>query len=320
MHLYQHYADFLDTIPDGAIVVTELGTMELVNCAAALMFGYMPTELNGQPLELLIPQTMRAAHKSHTQTFFGKPKPRPMGEGLPLLFLGLRQDGSHFPVEITISPLTINGKKYAVAIIRDSSERQRTEQRIRRELEMERNRALTDDLTGLANRRLFLDILNRCVTQHAIDNTPFALAYIDLDNFKSVNDLRGHQVGDTLLQRIAATLHQASRDGDTLARLGGDEFALIICNISKQAAEKMLHRLHQVTTDSLNTENIHITLSIGWAHSEQQKIGNFRDLIHAADEAMYSAKREGKNRVANVDNLAVPLSTKTISKPVTQES
>lgn len=299
MDLFRHYGDFLNTIPDGAIVVTKQGQIKLVNSYAAEMFAYTPAELVGQSLDILIPSSLRDAHQRHTRNFFDKPKSRPMGEGLPLQFLGLRKDGRHFHVDITISPLTIEDQQYAVAIIRDSSERQRTEQRIRLELETERNRALTDELTGLANRRLFHKILNQCVNQHATDASPFALAYIDLDDFKAINDTNGHQVGDQLLQRIAAIMQQASRGNDTLARLGGDEFALIIRNVTQHDAENMLHRLHQLVTETLVAENIPTSMSIGWAHSAQQELASYRDLIHAADEAMYAAKRSGKNTICN---------------------
>lgn len=303
MDLYRHYGDFLNTIPDGAIVVTGQGYIELANTAAEHMFGYSVGELNQQQLEILIPPSARISHQYHTDSFFNNPRTRPMGEGLPLQFLGLRKDGSQFHVEITISPLTIEGEKFAVAIIRDSSERQRTEQRIRRELETERSRALTDDLTGLANRRLFLDLLNQCVNQHSIDESPFALAYIDLDNFKAINDSQGHQAGDKLLQRIASIMQQACRGNDTLARLGGDEFALIIRHVDQYGAEKMLLRLHQLVNQALIENSIPTSMSIGWAHSAQQEIASYRDLLHAADEAMYAAKRSGKNSIHNAADI-----------------
>lgn len=115
MDLFRHYSDFLNTIPDGAIVVTKQGQIKLVNSYAAEMFAYTPAELVGQSLDILIPSSLRDAHQRHTRNFFDKPKSRPMGEGLPLQFLGLRKDGRHFHVDITISPLTIEDQQFGWA-------------------------------------------------------------------------------------------------------------------------------------------------------------------------------------------------------------
>lgn len=297
--MYRYYANFLNTIPDGALVVTKQHTIRLANETVVRMFGYNPGELIDAPLDCLIPKAVRNNHKKHIHAFFGQPKSRPMGKGLPIEFLGLRKDGSLFPVEITISPLEIEGELYAVAIIRDSTERQLIEQRIRRELEAERSRALTDDLTGLANRRYFHDALNKSIQVHQQYQEPFTLAYIDLDGFKAVNDNQGHQVGDLLLQRIAAIMKRSSRSEDILARVGGDEFALIINNASQDIAAAVLERLHLLVSEDLKTDQIATSMSIGWVHSSQLQIDNYRDLIHAADEAMYAAKNSGKNAVFN---------------------
>ncbi|RUO44304.1 PAS domain S-box protein [Aliidiomarina taiwanensis] len=302
--VYRYYADFLNTIPDGALVVTKEHTIRLANEAVAHIFGYAPGELIHERLDCLIPKAVRSNHKKHLEAFFGQPKSRPMGKGLPIEFLGLRKDGSLFPVEITISPLEIGGELFAVAIVRDSTERQRIEQRIRRELEAERSRALTDDLTGLANRRYFHDALNHSIQVHQDYQEPFSLAYIDLDGFKAINDNQGHQTGDQLLQRIAAIMKRSSRSEDTLARIGGDEFALIISNASKEVAATVLNRLHKLVSEDLTADHIPTSMSIGWVHSSQLQLDSYRDLMHAADEAMYAAKNSGKNAVFNYKDIA----------------
>src|SRR5690554_6015716 len=270
------------------------------------MFGYEPEELLGEMLDSLIPQAVRANHSKYLTAFFQHPTPRPMGKGLPIEFLGLRKDGSLFPVEITISPLEIEGALCAVAIVRDCSERQRIEQLIRRQLEQERSRALTDDLTGLANRRSFYETLIENIQLHKTQQEHFALAYIDLDGFKAINDTQGHQTGDALLQRIASIMKRSCRQHDTLARIGGDEFALIVSNTSKELAASVLARLHTLVNEDLASDNTPTSMSIGWIHSTQLEIDSYRDLIHAADEAMYAAKSHGKNVVINYRDIRKP--------------
>ena len=91
-------------------------------------------------------------------------------------------------------------------------------------------------MTGLANRRLFADRLSQRLTPSGAEPTPFALLYIDLDNFKSLNDGYGHSTGDELLERVARRLEGAARPADSVARLGGDEFAVLVPGVSDEAA------------------------------------------------------------------------------------
>ncbi|WP_113906082.1 sensor domain-containing diguanylate cyclase [Aliidiomarina celeris] len=303
MNLHRHYAQFLNTIPDGAMVVSEKGIIELANNSATRMFGYAADGLNGQSLDVIIPESMRMSHVHHVRRFFTNPSPRPMGQGLR--FLGLRKDQTHFPVDITISPLELDNECLAVAIVRDNSERTKTEQKIRMQLEHERSRALTDDLTGLANRRAFMKAVEETVEKIAYRgkrrNKPFALAYIDLDNFKHVNDSEGHAAGDALLQHIAQALQSASRSCDLLARIGGDEFALVLYDVEEAMALSIIDRLYRTVNKTLAAQKVNVSLSIGWAHSHQFEQLTYRDIIHAADEAMYRAKQSGKNGVVKFE-------------------
>ena len=127
----------LDAAPDAIVLVERTGQMILVNSETEHLFGYVERELLGQPIEVLVPTRLRAGHAGHRDRYFADPHRRPMGSGLELA--GRRKDGTEFPVEVSLSPLELGNESFAMAAIRDISERQRLE-RIRREMR-ERRRA-----------------------------------------------------------------------------------------------------------------------------------------------------------------------------------
>ena len=165
----------------------------------------------------------------------------------------------------------------------------------RKALEAEvEHRAFHDGLTGLANRALFLDRLEHALAVSKRTNTPLALLYVDLDDFKTVNDNLGHGVGDELLVEVAARLRGAVRSSDTVARLGGDEFAILLedtfCAGAEEVAGKLLVELGEPLR--LGEARILPRASIGIASADPlQESG---DLLRHADIAMYAAKRQGK--------------------------
>lgn len=155
-----------------------------------------------------------------------------------------------------------------------------------------------DQLTQLANRALFMDRLQSALQRAQRSTQRLAVLYLDLDSFKQVNDSYGHAVGDQLLQQVAARLRQSVRESDSVGRLGGDEFAVLLDNIGKRedaaiVAEKilaslsapfMLEGLHLISTPSLG-------IAVYPEHGQ-----NGLQLIRHADDAMYSAKRDGGKR------------------------
>ena len=172
-----------------------------------------------------------------------------------------------------------------------------------------RHQATHDPLTGLPNRSLFKDRLDGAIQRAVRHKNQFALAYIDIDGFKAVNDGHGHAVGDALLQGIAARLSAQLRANDTVSRLGGDEFALILEEIeSPQMALKLCQKLGSALAEPYVLEvngariEVQIGASIGIApyvagtHADADE-----KLMHVADNAMYEAKRSGKNRCVLAD-------------------
>jgi len=166
-----------------------------------------------------------------------------------------------------------------------------------------RHQASHDTLTGLPNRMLFHDRLSVAINHAQRHHGKFALACIDIDGFKNVNDEHGHPAGDALLQEIAVRLLEELRRNDTVARLGGDEFALILEEIDDpqlalQLCQSLCEALAEPYTLMLgeSTINVRIGASIGVApylESDRQDADEL--LIRSADRAMYEAKRAGKN-------------------------
>jgi diguanylate cyclase (GGDEF)-like protein len=169
---------------------------------------------------------------------------------------------------------------------------------------MVRHQASHDMLTGLPNRMLFHDRLHGAVQRANRHHGRFALACIDIDGFKGVNDEHGHPAGDALLQDIAARLTMQLRGNDTVARLGGDEFALILEDIEDpqlalQLCQKLCVALAEPYTLRVNgcSTEVRIGASIGIAPYQPSEHSDADEqLVHAADRAMYEAKRGGKNR------------------------
>jgi len=192
------------------------------------------------------------------------------------------------------------GKQELRSLVRELEnevkERKRAEEQVR-------HQATHDALTGLPNRALFLDRLDTAMERTRRSGKPFALLYIDIDGFKPVNDLHGHQAGDHLLQAIAARLIERTRRSDTVARLGGDEFAVILeaADSPETALDTAGELGARLREPYVLGENLPVTIgaSIGIAcHAATDSSGaDPRDaLIRAADDAMYRAKRAGRNR------------------------
>lgn len=296
MEVKSTFREFLEIIPDGAIVINCEGNIVAANEAAANMFDYTASTLIDLPLNKLIPEPFRKQHDKHLKSFFSYPGKRSMGNGLR--FPALRRNGAEFYVDIMLNQMDVDGELFGVAIVRDYTLQQQAEEKIRRELEFEKRQALTDHLTGVMNRRAFVAQLNDELHQLAEQGTPFAVGFIDLDDFKEVNDKFGHHYGDEVLQSIARLIINCSRHSDHVARIGGDEFATIHPMISADNALQMMERLRSQLVNGIASERLPVTLSIGLCQCDQlSKCHTVENIIDMADKAMYQAKSEGKNAV-----------------------
>ncbi len=187
-----------------------------------------------------------------------------------------------------LSSPTDPDQTYFVSFGADINERKRYEEKVK-------YLAFYDALTGLANRAMFESEINRHLQQAA---GSFMIAYIDIDNFKTINDSMGHQVGDLFLVYLAEGLRAEVSEPNFVARLGGDEFAILFLSISREELLEHIDRIRNRISKSWTIENyqFYISMSIGVVHCPKDG-SDSTVLLKNADIAMYEAKREGKNRI-----------------------
>lgn len=167
---------------------------------------------------------------------------------------------------------------------------------LRMRLEREQELSLKDPLTGLFNHRAFFELGNGMMAGAERTGQPVTVAYLDLDNFKQVNDTLGHAEGDRVLEAVGGVLKTQLRASDLSARLGGDEFALILANTGSHGAELFLRRLRLLLLERLEREGWPVTMSVG-AIGYQKGPVPLQDALRRADALMYMAKHGGKNQL-----------------------
>lgn len=272
-----------------AVVTTDLeGRVLSLNPAGESLTGWSETEAKGhqfgEVFRLASVHSDIAVAEDPVATCIARGKPYSHGTHLQLLD---RQGLFSYSVELTTSPIRDRSGKAigAVAVCHDVSALSYA--------------ASHDVLTGLINRREFLVRLEHAVANAHTDQAEHALCYIDLDQFKVVNDTCGHSAGDELLKELTSLLHEHVRDGDTLARLGGDEFGLLLpyCPLSKatQIAESM-RKLVKDFRFNWGGRIFEIGASIGVVQIHRNS-SDVAELLRAADSACYVAKAHGRNRV-----------------------
>jgi diguanylate cyclase (GGDEF)-like protein len=156
--------------------------------------------------------------------------------------------------------------------------------------------ARTDSLTGIANRRAFFEAAHLELERARRHRRPITMAYVDVDDFKNVNDQLGHAQGDALLSAVALTLREATRALDTVARLGGDEFGLLLPETGAADADAMLGRLRAAILEEMVRGGWSVGVSMG-AATFLTAPGSVDEMMARADELMYAAKRERKGSI-----------------------
>lgn len=297
MKTHRTIAELLEVIPDAALIINRSSELVLVNSMLVTMFGYQQRrELVGKKLDILLPESSHVTHEKHVAGFFSRAENRPMGKGFE--FLGRRNDGTMLHVEIMLSHVEFDGEPFAIAFVRDSTSSKLTEDKIRRELEQERVLALTDHLTGLANRRAFVEELERDIELLRTQERQFAVCFIDLDDFKIINDTYGHEIGDEVLQQVAHVVKASCRASDLVARVGGDEFATIHPGASLEDAMHVLERVRKMLVQEFAEHHWPVTLSMGVCHCGDANLSyDVASILRVADKAMYEAKQKGKNQI-----------------------
>jgi diguanylate cyclase (GGDEF)-like protein len=166
----------------------------------------------------------------------------------------------------------------------------------RRLLDSEQSLARTDPLTRVANSRYLLEILEREIKRSSRSNKPISLVYMDVDNFKQVNDLRGHGAGNRLLVIVAETIAHHIRDIDSVGRLGGDEFAIVLPETGEEDARGVIGRVQERLRTAMAMGQWPVTFSFG-VITCYHAVCDVEEMVRKADALMYRSKSNGKDRV-----------------------
>lgn len=290
--LNQRNTLLLESTSEGIIGVDTRLTCIFANRAAGDLLGYPPEGLVGQAMYPMI--------------FPADEEDSPTPEMLPL-YQAIREerhvtvedallrtaDGSGLPVRYSVNPMYEEGSiSGAVMVFHDITEARA----LARKMDY---LATHDPLTGLPNRREFEARLQRTIGEVHDQEDTHVLCYLDLDQFKIVNDTCGHQAGDELLRQLATELHKGVRLSDTLARLGGDEFGLLLIGCPIEQALHMAEKLRKRVEDyrfTWNGRSFAVGCSIGVVPIHQE-VDTVQTALSAADTACYVAKDKGRNRV-----------------------
>jgi diguanylate cyclase (GGDEF)-like protein/PAS domain S-box-containing protein len=280
------------------LIDPETGAIVDANQAAAAFYGYPAERMRAMRIDQINTLTPeQIAHERHSAL---------REERNYFVFQHRLADGSVRTVEVYSSPVDVGGRTLLFSVVHDITERQRMEQQMH-EL------AFYDVLTGLPNRRLLLDRLGKALAACARSHRHGALMFLDLDHFKSLNDLHGHDVGDLMLVEVAQRLRACIREGDSAARFGGDEFVVMLEGLSADMQEAV------VQAESV-AEKIRLALALPYVlqreagesitHHCSSSIGitvfcdqgdDVELLFKWTDMAMYRAKAAGRNAIRFFD-------------------
>jgi diguanylate cyclase (GGDEF)-like protein/PAS domain S-box-containing protein len=274
----------LEKSADSIFWVREDGGFDYVNPAACRNLGYSMVELKAMGVPDIDPDFTPEIWPLHW---------RDLKNNVHMLIQSRhrRKDGTMFPVELSLDYIHFEGEEYNVAQARDISERVAVEEELKR-------LAHTDGLTGLYNRRAFIEGLEQEIARQKRYGKSLTVIMVDLDHFKKINDAHGHAGGDDVLRHFADVLRQTIRETDIPGRLGGEEFAVLLPETDAEQAAQLARRFGQaIRSATVRTEsgNISFTASIGISRLVPDDTPD--SLLARADQALYRAKEGGRDRV-----------------------
>lgn len=278
-----------DSSDEAMLVINAQGAIIESNPSACLMFGYVEDELIGLSLHFLLPPHLRERHTVSLEQFVqGEPTERRMAGFNEVT--GYRKDGSSFSFEASIAKFRNHDEWLLVVTLRDIAQSKRDEEALSW-------RATHDALTGLPSRGLIRESIVSAMDRSRRTGLNIALLFIDLDDFKLINNAHGREKGDLLLTAVATRLKEQVRLGDTVARLNGDEF-VVLCEQVEQAATiaVLAERINDALRQPFNFDGppLYVTVSIGIA------IGNdsthsVEDMLRHANTAMFAVNGRGRD-------------------------
>ena len=283
----------LESIGDGVVTTDVSGGIEYINPVAEQICGWNLDAAEGHSFEevfCFLEEVTRQPVESPVMQCLEKR--HPISSDVNIVLVG--KQGREFAIEFSASPIRdrFGGLVGVVVGLHDVTEMRELAQQLT-------HQATHDALTGLINRREFELRLKEALRSASSEGMEHALCYLDLDQFKVVNDTCGHIAGDELLKQVTARLREKVRKADTLARLGGDEFGVLLRDCGLPTAEKVSDELRKVVKEfrfSWEDRVFEIGVSIGLVPIDANS-GTLTDILSAADSACYAAKEQGRNRV-----------------------
>ncbi len=283
---------------DAFIMINGQGKISYWNPAAERVFGYRSKEALGQDLhKLLTPVKEYNAIKEKFDIFTETGKGAAIGKTTELV--AVRKDHTEFPIELSLSVFKLQGEWHSFGIVRDISNRKRAEAQLRESEKRYKELSITDGLTKLYNFRHFHSNVQLEIERANRYDRSLALLMIDIDNFKRFNDTYGHLAGDQALAKTGAVILSALREADTGYRYGGEEFAVILPETVGTGAVQVAERIRQdiAAMPILKKAKPSLTITASMGVSELQAEDKLSEFIRRADQNLYAAKTEGKNRV-----------------------
>lgn len=280
---------------EGIMITDLLGNILDVNASFCRITGYETAEVLGQNARML-------SSGQHDESFYQQMWQALLQQGYWAGEIwNRRKNGELFPEMLHISLLRDKSQQpnAYLALFSDIS-------RVKAQQQQLEHNAHFDALTGLPNRVLLVDRLRQALLNNRRHQHTLAVAFLDLDGFKAINDRYGHECGDLLLVALSARLIEALRAEDTIARLGGDEFVAVLSQLQSPAASQpILERLLQAAASPvvIQGHEMQVSASIGVTFVPQQQEVDADQLLRQADQAMYQAKLAGKNRICSFDPL-----------------
>ena len=278
------YIRLLRITNEAIVCVDDNCNIVVFNQGAEKLFGYPRDEIIGQQLTSLICPRYCVTEKHRLAVLTRIARESRMGFKVDRV-LCERKNGERFPVDVSLSQTAFSGHRLFTVIVHDATERIMQERRLAYQAEH-------DELTDLPNRNLLNDRLNAGIARADRDHRKLGVVYLDLDEFKPINDRYGHETGDCLLQAVAKRLADTMRQSDTISRVGGDEFIICLEQIKSEqdalaAARKISGALKQPF--QILGQQIEASASIGIAVYPEHGLDAVTLLRHA-DRAMYTAK------------------------------
>lgn len=275
-----------DAAVDAIMVIDARGVLQAVNRATQQTFGFSADELIGRNVAMLMPAPHAQAHDDYLANYCAGGERKIIGIGREVM--GRRKDGACFPLHLSVGEFQRDGQRLFVGICHDISERRRFTERIA-------FLAAYDGLTGCANRHEFIQGLAVSMEACQASGRQLAVLFIDLDDFKQINDNHGHRVGDRLLKQVAERFQKSLREVDMLGRVGGDEFvASIMLDTGVETAERVAARLIEALKEPFVVDTRVLSVSASIGISLYPDHGQSADeVMNEADIAMYQAKVDG---------------------------